>query len=343
MKQHLRAFSFIALLAATSTAFSDGVIDPGFEGTPRGPSAWHRVVFTAPLTGSSGLHTNQCGLVSVTQKNITRNGYARLDPIYMTVDSLDPDDCRTDFPCVSDRPYAAGLSVLTQGGIQLLQLHEYIELTFDYRTDRIENACEDVCPNGGTNVVAEVRLINEADPANPIPMGTVILKDEPGSNGWRRARMGVLRDKTATVFRVEFHMQTWVRTDAGLNAFRAALEVDNVRLESFALPCTESSWKCPLPPEELGCMLNSPNYTLASFPLVVGPTAHDADAPTLCDRPCGSHCQGDTNTDGRVDGADLGAVLSGWGAPGAEGDTNNDGIVNGLDLAAVLANWGCTS
>ena len=46
---------------------------------------------------------------------------------------------------------------------------------------------------------------------------------------------------------------------------------------------------------------------------------------------------GDLNGDGKVDAADLGAVLSGWGTP--VGDVNGDGTTNASDLAAVLANW----
>lgn len=48
---------------------------------------------------------------------------------------------------------------------------------------------------------------------------------------------------------------------------------------------------------------------------------------------------GDLNEDGRVDGLDLAAVLSGWGGS-TSGDANHDGIVDGVDLAAVLSNWG---
>lgn len=48
---------------------------------------------------------------------------------------------------------------------------------------------------------------------------------------------------------------------------------------------------------------------------------------------------GDINQDGRVDGLDLAAVLSGWGGNSA-GDVNGDGVVDGADLAFVLSNWG---
>ncbi len=48
---------------------------------------------------------------------------------------------------------------------------------------------------------------------------------------------------------------------------------------------------------------------------------------------------GDLNQDGRVDGLDLAAVLSGWGGS-TVGDVNGDGVVDGIDLAALLSNWG---
>ncbi|MSR69371.1 MAG: hypothetical protein EXS17_03390 [Phycisphaerales bacterium] len=48
---------------------------------------------------------------------------------------------------------------------------------------------------------------------------------------------------------------------------------------------------------------------------------------------------GDANGDGLVNGADLAAVLSGWGTNDAAADVNDDGIVDGVDLAIVLSDW----
>lgn len=48
---------------------------------------------------------------------------------------------------------------------------------------------------------------------------------------------------------------------------------------------------------------------------------------------------GDINGDGRVDGGDLAALLSGWGGGGAA-DLDGSGVVDGLDLATLLSNWG---
>jgi hypothetical protein len=48
---------------------------------------------------------------------------------------------------------------------------------------------------------------------------------------------------------------------------------------------------------------------------------------------------GDLNHDGRVDGADLGALLGLWGQSGTSGDLNNDGTVDGADLGVLLGAW----
>ena len=49
---------------------------------------------------------------------------------------------------------------------------------------------------------------------------------------------------------------------------------------------------------------------------------------------------GDLNGDGRLDGGDLGELLSGWGNnPGHPGDLDGDGMVSGSDLGMFLALW----
>lgn len=47
---------------------------------------------------------------------------------------------------------------------------------------------------------------------------------------------------------------------------------------------------------------------------------------------------GDFNGDGKVNGLDLGVLLSHWGQPGAW-DMNADGTVDGADLALLIAAW----
>lgn len=66
------------------------------------------------------------------------------------------------------------------------------------------------------------------------------------------------------------------------------------------------------------------------------PDANANGVPDNCD------CLSDLNADGRVDGADLSAILAFWGPNPvfAPTDLNRDGIVNGQDLAEVLSNWG---
>lgn len=46
----------------------------------------------------------------------------------------------------------------------------------------------------------------------------------------------------------------------------------------------------------------------------------------------------DLNTDGTVDGTDLGLLLGAWGQPGL-GDLNQDGTVDGTDLGLLLGSW----
>jgi len=50
-------------------------------------------------------------------------------------------------------------------------------------------------------------------------------------------------------------------------------------------------------------------------------------------------CVGDINEDGKVDGADLGLLLSGWGGGGST-DLNGSGTTDGADLGELLAAWG---
>jgi len=53
-------------------------------------------------------------------------------------------------------------------------------------------------------------------------------------------------------------------------------------------------------------------------------------------------CPADLDGNGRIDGADLGILLSAWGSTGHPADLDGDGSVNGADLAALLAEWGAT-
>jgi hypothetical protein len=48
---------------------------------------------------------------------------------------------------------------------------------------------------------------------------------------------------------------------------------------------------------------------------------------------------GDLNGDGRVDGADLGVLLSLWGTSDSGADLDGSGSVDGGDLGLILAFW----
>ncbi len=54
---------------------------------------------------------------------------------------------------------------------------------------------------------------------------------------------------------------------------------------------------------------------------------------------CGPEVGGDLNDDGRVDGADLGILLSLWGTSDSLADLDGSGSVDGGDLGLILAFW----
>ncbi len=51
-------------------------------------------------------------------------------------------------------------------------------------------------------------------------------------------------------------------------------------------------------------------------------------------------CPADLNSDGVVDGTDLGLLLGDWGVFGSPADINQDGTVDGTDLGLLLGGWG---
>ena len=55
---------------------------------------------------------------------------------------------------------------------------------------------------------------------------------------------------------------------------------------------------------------------------------------------CQAPCQGDLNTDGLVDGTDLGILLGSWAQTSGPADLNSDGSVDGSDLGILLGAWG---
>ncbi|MCH2161988.1 MAG: hypothetical protein MK085_08970, partial [Phycisphaerales bacterium] len=79
----------------------------------------------------------------------------------------------------------------------------------------------------------------------------------------------------------------------------------------------------------------------ATILIRVGSPADEEGEATLqinCE-PFNNPCPSDLNGDDAVDGADLGLMLSQWGADGSA-DLNDDGVVDGADLGLLLAAWG---
>jgi uncharacterized membrane protein len=62
-------------------------------------------------------------------------------------------------------------------------------------------------------------------------------------------------------------------------------------------------------------------------------------SPFVLDLRSGEPCVGDLNSDGAVNGADLGTLLGDWGQDTAS-DMNGDNVVNGADLGTLLGAWG---
>lgn len=74
----------------------------------------------------------------------------------------------------------------------------------------------------------------------------------------------------------------------------------------------------------------------------LGTAANEAAAAWILERLTASRaCSGDLDRDGRVDGADVSALLAAWGSCSAcVADINGDGVVDGVDLGAMIGSWG---
>ena len=87
-------------------------------------------------------------------------------------------------------------------------------------------------------------------------------------------------------------------------------------------------WRC----QDTGC------WNIGLFDITANTTAGN-ETPGVDNVECDvGTCAGDFNADGVRDGADLGALLAGWGT--SSGDVNDDGTTDGADLGAFLAVFG---
>ncbi len=108
------------------------------------------------------------------------------------------------------------------------------------------------------------------------------------------------------IYRLEGN--TWTTVDGGANAQAVRMMVDNNQL-----------------------------YVAGSFVTVGGQTSNHMVVRTSCLVTCG--CAADYNSDGGVDGADVGAFFSDWEAAAGCADVNQDGGIDGADVGAFFAKW----
>jgi hypothetical protein len=212
---------------------------------------------------------------------------------------------------------------------------DYLEFSFDYR---VKSALDSVgCLRCTSDyAVLDARVIDAAG-------GAVleIYHDGSADSGWRRARIGYARNSVAKeTVEVRFTLLSQVLAEAGF-AYGAYVDIDNVSVVMFAGSGCDSEWSCPLEPVYPACpkaiaMLADTNEA----PVAVPSASSDRAAAFVCERPCGTPCQGDVNGDGVVDGGDLGLLLGIWGSVYPPADFDGDGVIGGADLGALLSGWG---
>jgi hypothetical protein len=330
--------AFLAASAALGQDSPNCVRDPGFEGGAGTAGAWSKRVYRAPLGG------DQCGGMPVHVASDPlgtpdrRHSFARLAPLYIQPTA---GLCTTQFPCGAQTfDYTVGLSRLVQESLDPGD-GDLVELSFDFRM--IDLRASIPCRTGCDQLfpVAEVSLYEGGGYA-PEQVFQLFFDDATANGEWTRARLAYRRSSTGP-FVLSFKLLASVATSVDLNAFGAALDIDNVSVTSFDGACSDD-WKCPLEPVETFCT----PWPAALFfeldrSLLVPSAAPDLRAPFLCERPCAAACQGDVNGDGVVSGADLGAMLGVFGTSDPAADLNGDGVVSGADLGILLGDWGCGS
>jgi hypothetical protein len=70
-----------------------------------------------------------------------------------------------------------------------------------------------------------------------------------------------------------------------------------------------------------------------------GPGVTKAVIPASALTRGGTVNRSDINSDGRVDGGDLGLLLAAWGTANAGADIDQSGTVDGADLGTLLSAW----
>ena len=114
----------------------------------------------------------------------------------------------------------------------------------------------------------------------------------------------------------------------------------------------DGSWRDVLPGADAGALVSSAVIRWESFKdcdedgvpdalEILSDPALDADWDGVLDQ-CPPIVPEDLDQDGRVNGVDLGLMLSSWGPVGGtatRADINGDGIVDGADFSRLLAGW----
>jgi hypothetical protein len=114
----------------------------------------------------------------------------------------------------------------------------------------------------------------------------------------------------------------------------------------------DGSWRDVLPGADAGALVSSAVVRWDSFVdcdhdgvpdalEILSDPALDADWDGVLDQ-CPAIVPEDIDQDGRVNGVDLGFVLSSWGpvvGPAIRADINGDGSVDGADFSRLLAAW----
>ena len=108
--------------------------------------------------------------------------------------------------------------------------------------------------------------------------------------------------------------------------------------ECGSIPTCGSGGSCEAVHEGPGCDDDDCCGAVCAIDPYCCVVAWDEMCVLLADGACGGPSP-DLDGDGRVDGADLGLLLAGWGSVDPSLDLDRDGSVGGGDLGLLLAAW----